>query len=195
MNKDYKFVKGSYEAIIIGGSWGGMEAVIKIVKDLPVLFPLPIIIVVHRQKNVESSLCEVIKKNTKLSVKEITDKDGLKSGTIYLVPANYHVFIEKDKTFSLDVSENVMFSRPSIDVVFESAGLIYKNKLIAILLTGANTDGSEGLKTISKLGGLTIVQDPKEAVSKTMPLTAIEKVKVDFVLTLGEIHTLLMSIV
>ena len=195
MNKDYNFVKGSYEAIIIGGSWGGMEAVIKIVKDLPVLFPLPIIIVVHRQKNVESSLCEVIKKNTKLSVKEITDKDGLKSGTIYLVPANYHVFIEKDKTFSLDVSENVMFSRPSIDVVFESAGLIYKNKLIAILLTGANTDGSEGLKTISKLGGLTIVQDPKEAVSKTMPLTAIEKVKVDFVLTLGEIHTLLMSIV
>ena len=195
MNEKREIVKGAYEAIVIGGSWGGMEAVIKIVKDLPVLFPLPIIIVVHRQKNVESSLCDLIKKYTKLSIKEITDKEAVRPGTIYLVPANYHVLIENDKTFSLDVSASVLFSRPSIDIVFESAALVFRNKLVAVLLTGANSDGSEGLKTISEKGGLTIVQDPEEALSKTMPLAAIAKVKVDFVLKLDEIHTLLMSIV
>lgn len=195
MDQLNKVIKGAYEAIVIGGSWGGMEAVIKIIKDLPVLFPLPIIVVMHRQKNVESSLCSVIKKNTRLSIKEITDKEKLYPGTIYLVPANYHVFIEKDKTFSLDVSENVLFSRPSIDIVFESAALVFRNKLIGILLTGANSDGSQGLKTISEMGGLTIVQDPLEAISKIMPLSAIEKVKVDYVLKLNEIQSLLMSTV
>ncbi|MBC7391445.1 MAG: chemotaxis protein CheB [Opitutaceae bacterium] len=195
MEKLKEISKGVYEAIVIGGSWGGMEAVIKIIKDLPVLFPLPIIVVMHRQKNVESSLCSVIKKNTRLSIKEITDKERIHPGTIYLVPANYHVFIEKDKTFSLDVSENVLFSRPSIDIVFESAALVFRKKLIGILLTGANSDGSQGLKTISEMGGLTIVQDPMEAISKTMPMSAIEKVKVDYVLKLNEIQSLLMSTV
>ncbi len=193
MEENFKIKKNGYEAIVIGGSWGGMEAVIKIVKDLPVFFPLPIVVVVHRQKNVESNLCSVITKNTRLYTKEVTDKEEIRPGTIYLVPANYHVLVEKDRTFSLDVSENVLFSRPSIDIVFESASLVFRNKLIGILLTGANSDGSQGLKAISEMGGLTIVQDPMEAISKTMPLSAIERVKIDHILKLEEIQSLLMS--
>ena len=186
---------GPFEAIVIGASWGGLEAIIKIVSQLPQLFPLPIIVVMHRQKNVVSGLCSVVSKNTRLSVKEITDKEQILPGMVYLVPSNYHVLIEKDKTFSLDVSEEVRFSRPSIDILFESAALVYKKALIGVLLTGANADGSEGLAAISEMGGITIVQDPKEALSKTMPLSAIERVKVDYILKLEEMREFLITIV
>ncbi|MBC7451278.1 MAG: chemotaxis protein CheB [Cytophagales bacterium] len=187
--------KPVYEAIVIGGSWGGMDAVIQLIKPLPKLYPIPIIVVIHRKKNVKSSLCDILSKYTVLTVKEVDEKEVISAGTIYIAPANYHVFIEQDKTFSLDVSPDVLYSRPSIDVLFESAALVYKDTLIGIILTGANADGSLGLNKISEKKGLTIVQDPTEAVIDIMPKAAIMKGPVDHVLSLKRIQELLLYVI
>lgn len=184
----------SFEAIVIGGSWGGMDAVSQIIRSLHEGYPLPIITVLHRAKNVESSLAKILAKHSPIPVKEIEEKEAIKNSILYVAPANYHTLIEKDRTFSLDLSEDVLFSRPSIDVLFESAAITYKERLIGILLTGANSDGSDGIKTIASFGGLTIVQDPAEAESNIMPKAAIAKTAVDFVYQLSEISDFLKSL-
>jgi two-component system, chemotaxis family, protein-glutamate methylesterase/glutaminase len=183
-----------YEAVAIGGSWGGMEAVSKILAGLPTAFKLPIIIILHRLKNVESELPRLVAKNAKLRVKEIDEKEKILPGYVYIAPANYHVLIEQDKTFSLCVSELVHYSRPSLDVSFKSAADVYKDKLVGIILTGANRDGSEGLNEIKCKGGLTIVQDPLEAEVDTMPKAAIKKTHIDHVLTLEGIKNMLIKL-
>lgn len=182
-----------YEVIVIGGSWGGTDAVIEILSGLSASFRLPIIVVLHRQKNVESALDEIIGKYLKLEVREINEKEKIVGGKIYLAPSNYHVLIEQDGTFSLDVSENVAYSRPSIDVLFESAAMVYSEKLIGILLSGANSDGSEGMLAIAKRDGMTIVQNPEEAENSIMPVSALEKVKA-FVMTKKQIQEFLLSL-
>lgn len=182
-----------YEAIVIGGSWGGTDAVIDILAGLPPTFRTPIIVVLHRQKNVESALDNIIAKYVPLPVKEVNEKEPIVGGTVYLAPSNYHVLIEEDRTFSLDVSENIAYSRPSIDVLFESAAVVFRERLIGILLTGANSDGSEGMQAISERNGLTIVQNPEEAENSTMPLSALEKVKA-YVLNKKQIQEFLLSL-
>ncbi len=166
----------------------------KILSGLPVEFKLPIIIVLHRLKNVESELPRLIAKYTHLPVKEIDEKEQILPGYVYIAPANYHVLVEEDKTFSLDVSELVHYSRPSLDVSFKSAAQVYKNKLIGVILTGANRDGSEGLGEIKNKGGLTIVQDPAEAEVDTMPKAAIKNTQVDHILTLEGIKNMLIKL-
>jgi two-component system, chemotaxis family, protein-glutamate methylesterase/glutaminase len=184
----------TYEAVVIGGSWGGTEALIQILKDLPASFALPIIVVLHRQKNTISFLIEILSKRIHIPVKEVEEKEAILSGFVYIAPPNYHILIEQDRTFSLDVSQEISYSRPSIDVLFESAALVYKHKLVGILLTGANADGSEGMSTIAKEKGLTVVQDPDDAESNIMPKAALSKVKVDHVLTKPQISELLLSL-
>src|SRR5690349_15815709 len=127
------------ELIVIGGSWGGTDAVIHILSGLPTTFRTPVVVVLHRQKNVESALHEIIGRYISIDIKEVNEKEPVKGGSVYLAPSNYHVLIEKDKTFSLDVSEDVAFSRPSIDVLFESASMTYGDKVVGVLLTGANS--------------------------------------------------------
>jgi two-component system chemotaxis response regulator CheB len=111
----------NYEAIVIGGSWGGMNAAVEILKCLPANFPLPVILVLHRMRGVNSELPALIRKKTYMQVKEADEKEVMRQSTVYVAPADYHLLIEQDKTFSLDVSEAILFSRPSIDVTFESA--------------------------------------------------------------------------
>jgi two-component system, chemotaxis family, protein-glutamate methylesterase/glutaminase len=176
-----------YKAIVIGTSWGGLDAISKILAGMPEDFVLPVVVVIHRLRNVESSLVDLIGKKTKLKVKEVDEKEPLSPGMVYLAPANYHVLIEKDLTFSLSVDEPVLFSRPSIDVLFESAAEAYGDQLVGVILTGANSDGSKGLKKISSMGGLTIVQLPDEAEVSTMPLSALRLVKPDHILSLNQI--------
>lgn len=182
------------EAIIIGGSWGGLNAVTRILEGLPERFIIPVIIVLHRGKNFKSDLESILQKKVKLQVKEIEEKEEIMPGFIYLAPANYHLLIEEDYTFSFDTSSPVHYSRPSIDVAFESAAEAYKSGLTGILLTGANKDGAIGLKTIAKGGGITIVQDPVEAESSTMPKAAIDLEPSHKVLTLEQIKLFLLRL-
>jgi two-component system, chemotaxis family, protein-glutamate methylesterase/glutaminase len=184
----------NFEAIVIGASWGGMSALIRILADLPEDYSLPIVVVLHRLRNVKSSLIELINDKVSLTVKEINEKEEALPGNVYIAPANYHILLEHDKTFSFCNSAPVKYSRPSIDVFFESASDVYKDKLLGVLLTGANSDGAKGLETIVRNGGLVVVQDPDEAEVNTMPLAAITTVSKCMVMNLSEINKFFKSL-
>ena len=165
-------------------------------KILPALkedFEIPIIFITHRNSNSDSALIDLLDARSALTVKEVEDKDVLESGYVYVVPPDYHLLIETDGTVSLDVSERINYSRPSIDVSFTSAAIAYKNQLAAILLSGANADGVEGLTAIKEAGGYIIVQDPTDASVAYMPQQALLAVKVDKVLAGDEMAELLNS--
>lgn len=162
------------EAVVIGASAGAVQALSVILPALPVDFQLPIIIVVHIPSDKRSILAELFQAKCKLEVQEAEDKLPIRNGTIYFAPADYHLLIETDKTLSLSSDEPVLFSRPSIDVLFESASDVYGPSLIAIVLSGANHDGASGLKTVVQAGGIALVQDPDTAFASAMPEAAIQ---------------------
>jgi two-component system chemotaxis response regulator CheB len=183
-----------YKAIVIGVSAGGLEALKKILPELPEHFPVPIIVVQHRHPFSDDSLEKAMDDLCQISVRQINDKTSLEPGIAYFAPPNYHVMIEEDLTFSLTLDPPVNYSRPSIDVVFESASDIFGADLIGIVLTGANKDGSLGLSLIKKRGGLVIVQDPETASVDTMPLAAIAATKVNYILKLEVIAEMLTQL-
>lgn len=183
-----------YEAIVIGVSAGGMTALSVLLSALHENLPAPIVIVQHRMDSPDNFLITYLDNRSHNMVKEAEEKEQLKDGVVYVAPANYHLLIEKSRTFSLSVDELVCFARPSIDVLFETAAATYKDKLIAIILTGANSDGSEGVKKVKGAGGLTIVQNPETAESAVMPLAAIATKSVDFVLELEDIALFLQNL-
>lgn len=183
-----------YEAVVIGGSMGGLDAVCRILGCMPSDVGMAIIIVLHRLKDTRSPLVELVSNKTKLQVKEADEKEMIQPGYVYFAPANYHLLIEKDKTLSLDVSERVNYSRPSIDVTFESAADAFKSKVAGVILTGANNDGSKGLKAISDKGGLSVVQSPDDAACAVMPQAAIRSTKVDHILSLEDICKFLVEL-
>ncbi|WP_232009426.1 chemotaxis protein CheB [Mucilaginibacter mallensis] len=152
-----------------------------------------VIIVIHRKKNFFSEIEKLFADNSRMSLKEISDKELIKENTIFIAPANYHTLIEKEKCFGLDVSEAIWYSRPSIDVTFESAADVYKNNCTAILFSGANQDGAEGLLKLRDCGSLTIVQDPVDAEMTQMPYAAIEIKAADYILRTTDIFELLKT--
>lgn len=176
-----------YEAVVIGVSAGGLKALSTICSFLPADFPLSIIVVQHMHPNSDNFLAHHLNEICPVKVKQADEKERIESGVIYIAPPNYHLLIEEDKAFSLTVDAPVNFARPSIDVLFESAADVYGGYLIGIILTGANDDGSRGLKKIKESGGLTIVQDPKTAEAAAMPQAARAAAKPDHVLPLEEI--------
>lgn len=184
----------SINLIAIGGSWGGLQASLAILSGLPAGFRIPIILVLHRLRNYESDLAGVLKNKIRLEVKEIEEKEKIKPGFVYVAPSNYHVLIEKDQTFSLDVSEYENFSRPSIDVTFTSIAEVFGAGTAGILLSGASKDGSKGIKSIREKGGLPIVQDPQEAEVATMPASALSLVPDCGILTLKRIQEYLCTL-
>ena len=175
------------EAIVIGGSAGAVEALGAILPQLPAALPIPIVIVLHVASDGSPLLAEVLASRCALPVKEAEDKEPVTQGTVYLAPAGYHLLIESDRWFSLSVDELVHFSRPSIDVLFESAADTYGAGLLGVLLTGANADGARGLESIQKAGGRTIVQSPATAVAPAMPEAALRLIRPDLVLPVAEI--------
>ncbi len=187
-------MKQPVDLIVIGGSWGGLHASLSILSGLPESFRIPIIVVLHRLKNFESDLQGVYRNKIKLRVQEVEEKEKIREGNVYIAPSNYHVLIERDQTFSLDVSEYENYSRPSIDVTFSSAAEIYGAHTAGVLLSGASRDGSAGLKNIKDEGGLAIVQDPSEAEVDTMPKSAINLVPDCRIFTLTKIKELLVSL-
>jgi two-component system chemotaxis response regulator CheB len=175
------------ELVIIGGSSGSLNAILKILPKLNAAFTTPIIIVLHRNITSDSLLEEVIRSKTNLIVKEAEEKELILPGNIYIAPPDYHLLIEKDHTLSLDYSEKVNFSRPSIDVSFESAINIYKEKLVCIILSGANADGAMAVANAKEYGSKIIIQDPAEAIVPFMPEQAIASTSIANVLSIAAI--------
>lgn len=183
-----------YEAVVIGVSAGGLDALRTILPKLPEKFPVPVVVVQHRGAGSDAFFAEYLDQRCAVLVKEAGEKEEAAAGTVYLAPADYHLLLEDDRTFSLTLESRVRFSRPSIDVLFESAADVYGARLIGIVLTGANDDGSRGLAAIKKRGGLTVVQDPATAEVDTMPRAALKAVAVDFVLPLAAIGQFLANL-
>jgi two-component system chemotaxis response regulator CheB len=183
-----------YEAIVMGVSSGGLTALKILFSGLPKDFSTPIIIVQHINPLSDSQWIKLLNDKSNLNIKEADEKESIEPGNVYIAPPNYHLLIEKNKTFSLTVDERVNFARPSIDVLFESAADAYKDKLIGVILTGSNNDGTQGIKCIKKYGGLVVIQDPETAESSFMPASAMAAVQPDYVLSLKGIVDLFIRI-
>jgi two-component system, chemotaxis family, protein-glutamate methylesterase/glutaminase len=182
------------EAVVIGGSAGSMDVLLQLFSYLPETFCRPIIIVTHLHPLDEGEMVRFFSQRTTLKIREASDKGQIKAGYIYLPPANYHVLVEQDRTFSLSVDSKVNYSRPSIDVLFESAAATWDGDLVGIILTGANSDGAAGISTIKKYGGFTIAQDPLEAHCPVMPHAAITTGNIDRILSVREIGQFLQKL-
>ncbi|MEO8578802.1 MAG: chemotaxis protein CheB [Gemmatimonadales bacterium] len=182
-----------YSIVALGTSWGGLSAMSKLLGDLPAEFPIPIVVVQHRSKDSERLLSQLLQDATDLRVCEIEDKEALTPGTVHLAPANYHVLVECGY-LSLTIEEPVRFSRPSIDVMFASAGDTYRSAAIGVVLTGANEDGASGLAHIVKRGGLALIQDPKTAEIPIMPAAAMRAVPTAEVLNLAGLAPRLIAL-
>lgn len=178
---------------VVGASWGGLAALSELVKSLPRDFVLPLAVVQHRSKQADDLLAQLLQDMTPLRVVDVEDKEPIRPGTVYIAPANYHMLVE-DGHFSLTTDPLVRFSRPSIDVTFVSAGDAYPGATLGVILTGANDDGSRGLRHIVNRGGKAIVQDPETAESRTMPKAALEAVPEAEVLELTKIGPRLVTL-
>jgi len=184
-----------FEAVVIGSSAGGIKALSMVLAALPREFPLPIIIVQHLHPHSDSYLAHILGSKCELNVKQADEKETINKGVVYLAPPNYHLLIEEDRSFSLSIDKPVTYARPSVDVLFETAIYAYQDKLIAIILTGANNDGSQGVKKIKQIGGYIIVQDPATAEADAMPKAAIAATKVDNILPIEQIGPYLLHLV
>ncbi|MGF0237920.1 chemotaxis protein CheB [Rhodococcus sp. IEGM1300] len=182
------------DAIVIGASAGGVEALLSILGPLRKGFALPIIVVLHLPDERRSQLAEVFARRVSMPVLEAHDKTVVESGTLYFAAPGYHLSVEQDRTFSLSLEDRVHYSRPAIDYLFESAADAYGPKLAAVLLTGANRDGARGLAQVKDRGGLTIVQDPNDAQVAIMPQAALEAHQPDHILPISGIGRLLVEL-
>lgn len=174
------------EIIVVGTSAGGLRALEILLGGLPRGFPVPIVAVQHRARESSDTYVELLGKGTPLPVREVQDEDALRAPGVYLAPPDYHVLVEPGR-LALSVDDPVSYSRPSIDVLFESAADVYGARVLAVLLTGANADGAKGLARVKQAGGFAIVQDPATAESSAMPTAGIANAPVDRVLPLEQI--------
>ncbi|SFD85068.1 CheB methylesterase [Chitinophaga sp. CF118] len=172
--------------LVIGGSAGSLDVLLRLLPALDNSWPLAMIIVLHRKNDNDLLLTELLAGKTMLYVKEAEEKDELLPGVIYIAPSDYHLLIEPDGSLTLDDSEKVNYCRPSIDVTFTSAAEVFGSRLYCLLLSGANMDGSGGLIAARELGAFTAVQDPEEAEVSFMPRHALNSTAVDKVLTMTE---------
>lgn len=182
------------KAVVIGGSAGSIEVLLQLLPALPSALSFTVVIVLHRKPSAESSLANLLSLKTAMPIQEVEDKDAVLPGAMYLAPADYHLLIEKQGVFSLDSSEKVNYSRPSLDVTFESAADVYGPALVGILLSGANADGTAGLNAIKQAGGVIVAQDPETAVSSFMPQQAILNAPIDFILNVDEMIDFVRSL-
>ena len=177
----------SYEVVVIGTSAGGIDALKSILEEIKKPISVPIIIVQHLSPRRESCLASILTHATGHFVRDVEEKEIIEKNVVYLAPSNYHILVEKDRTFSLTVDERVSYARPSIDILFETAADAYREHLIGVILTGANHDGARGLEVIKAYGGYTIIQVPETAYASEMPQAAIDRIYPDEVIPLKSI--------
>ncbi|HEX7465904.1 MAG TPA: chemotaxis protein CheB [Usitatibacter sp.] len=182
------------EAIAIGASAGGVDALAILFEALPAPFKPAIVVVVHIPANRPSMLAELYRARCRLPVREALDKEPIEPGTIYFAPPDYHLLVEKDKSLSLSHDPPVAFSRPSIDVLFESAALAYGPALLGIVLSGANSDGANGLVAVRQAGGHAWVQEPGDALANAMPAAAIANAGADLVVPIRDMAERLVQL-
>jgi two-component system, chemotaxis family, protein-glutamate methylesterase/glutaminase len=176
-----------YDLVCIGASWGGLKAIGQVLADLPAEIDLPIAIAQHRHPDShEGALAELLQAQTDRPVLDVEDKMPIEPRNVYLAPPDYHLLVQRG-SLALSTDERVQFARPSIDVLFESAAYAYGAGVIGIILTGANEDGAAGLAAVKGRGGVAVIQDPEDALRRTMPDAAIAATAADAVLPLGEI--------
>ncbi|HEY8164173.1 MAG TPA: chemotaxis protein CheB [Gemmatimonadaceae bacterium] len=180
--------------IAMGASWGGLSAVTTVLSGLPWDFPVPIVLVQHRSRHAENLLAPLLQEATQLRVVDVEDKEPIEPQSVYVAPANYHLLVEKDH-LSLTTDPLVRHSRPSIDVMFTSAADAFRARTVGVVLTGANDDGSRGLRRIVDLGGRALVQDPDTADSRTMPVAALRSVPEAEVAQLDDIASRLVTMI
>lgn len=181
------------DAIVIGASSGGVEALTVLLPSLPARLRLPVFVVLHLPPDRPSRLADIFSRKCAVPVREAEDKQPVEAGTVYFAPPDYHLLLDVGPTLALSMDEAVNYSRPSIDVLFESARDIYGHRLLAMLLTGASHDGAAGIHAIRCAGGCAVVQRPDTAQAPLMPESALKGGAVDFVLTLEEIAALLKT--
>lgn len=184
----------SVDAVLVGASAGGIDALLVVLQGAQLGRRVPVIVVLHLPAGHDSRLAELFAARLGVPVREAEGHAPVQGGTLYFAPPGYHLLIEPDHTFSLSCDPPVHFSRPSIDVMFESGALAYGPHVAGIVLTGANEDGAAGLRRIRQCGGLAVVQDPREAVQSAMPRAAIEAADPDYVLGLDAIRALLQRL-
>lgn len=183
-----------YDVIVGGTSAGGFKLLSAILPELREDLDIPVIIVQHVQPESDDFMITHLDKICRLKVKEAEEKEPVEPGTIYFAPPDYHLLVEQDRTFSISMDMKVNFSRPSIDVLFESAADVYREKTIGFILSGANSDGAKGLKKIADFGGTTIIQDPESSEFSEMPGSATVEVSADFIVGPDDISGLLNRI-
>ena len=183
-----------YEAVVIGASAGGLNALQRALSPLPADFTMPLLVVLHRAPERDLRMIDLLAAHSRLRIKEAEEKEPVVPGTVYIAPSNYHLLVELDRTLSLSADPKVSFARPAIDPLFETAADAYLSRLIGVILSGANHDGTNGLKRVKKHGGLTIAQDPLTAEAPLMPTSAIQANVVDKVLPLEEIAQYLICL-
>lgn len=174
------------KVLLIGGSAGSLDVLMRLLPEITTI-SYAMVIIVHRKNAEDSTLEELIAHKSHITVQEVEDKTPLQAGFIYIAPSDYHLLFEADGLLSLDVSEKVNYSRPSIDVAFESAADVYHTSLTAILLSGSNSDGTNGLLAVKNNGGTTVVQQPQSADMPYMPQSAIDMVKPDYILDIAQL--------
>jgi len=176
-----------FDAIVIGASAGGVAALHAVLGSLPADLPVPVLIVLHLPRDRPSTVAELMDGGCALPVREAQDKQPLAAGTVVFAPPDYHLLVESREALALSVDPPVLFSRPAIDPLFESASETYGERLLALLLTGASSDGSDGLAAVRQRGGKGWVQQPAEAAAPLMPASALAHAGADAVLTLEAI--------
>jgi len=187
-------VNKKIEAVVIGASAGGLAALQNICRNLDKTFSKPIVIVQHIHAHSDGFMAWHLNSISSLKVKEAEDKEKLENGVIYVAPANYHIMIDDNGMISLTTDERVNYSRPSIDVLFETASDVYQDQLVGVILTGANGDGTAGMNSIKQSGGITVIQDPQTAEVRTMPESVLRQVQIDQVLPLEKISEFLNNL-
>lgn len=181
----------NFDAVVIGMSAGGVDLLLELVPALPAGFPVPIVVCLHSAIGVTRDLARLLASRSRVTVREALDKDALRPGCVYLAPGGYHLLIERDRTVSLSMEPPVRFARPSIDVLFDSAAAALRERVLAVVMTGANEDGAEGARRIKAAGGCLLVQDPDTAQVPDMPRAAIGAARPDEIFSPQDLPALL----
>ncbi len=186
--------EGPVGTVVIGASAGAVQALLAILPALPASFALPVLVVVHVPSDRDNVLVPLLQAKCRLTVKEAEDKEPIAGGVIYFAPSDYHLLVEADRSLALSIDEPVNFSRPSIDVLFQSAADVYGAELIGVILTGANNDGAAGLKAVVDAGGVAVVQDAAEAYAAVMPEAAYKASPSAIIMNLDAITSYLSNL-
>jgi two-component system, chemotaxis family, protein-glutamate methylesterase/glutaminase len=187
-------LRGLIDAVVVGASAGGIEALSLLLPALPADTTAALFVVLHLPRDRPSLLADIFARKCRLKVREAQDKEPVEPGTVYFAPSNYHLLVDRGPQLALSVDDLVHHSRPSIDVLFESAADVYRNRLMGIILTGANEDGAEGLAAVHDSGGMTVVQEPRTAHSPQMARSALKLREPTYVLSLDEIAAMLRTL-